>query len=84
MIVLVFLTGCGSGNNADDINLSENRIAEMTRLRWEIQQVDIEISKLVRRSAPNAEINQLESGREVLLKKVMVIQEIEQEYQSKK
>jgi hypothetical protein len=78
------LTGCGSGNDADDINLSEKRIAEMTRLRWEIEQVDIAISNLVRRSAPNAEINQLESGREILLKKVMVLHEIEQEYQSRK
>jgi uncharacterized protein YcfL len=84
IIVLVFLAGCGSGNNTDDINLSESRIVEMARLRWEIEQVDIEISKLARSSAPNAEINRLESGREVLLKKVMALQEIEQKYQSKK
>ena len=84
MFILLTLTGCGSGNNADDINLSENRIAEMTRLRWEIEQVDIVISELVRRRASNAEINQLESGREILLKKLMVLHEIEQEYQSRK
>ena len=84
IIVLVFLAGCGSGNNTDDINLSESRIAEMTRLRWEIEQVDIEISKLARSSVLNAEINRLESDREVLLKKVMALQEIEQKYQSKK
>jgi len=84
LFILLTLTGCGSGNNADDINLSENRIAEMTRLRWEIEQVDIVISELERRKASNAEINQLESGREILLKKLMVLHEIEQEYQSRK
>ena len=84
LFILLTLTGCGSGNNADDINLSENRIAEMTRLRWEIDQVDIVISELVRRRASNAGINQLESGREILLKKLMVLHEIEQEYQSRK
>ncbi len=84
MIVLVFLTGCGSGNNTDDINFSESRVAEMTRLRWEIEQVDLQISKLARSGAPNTEINQLESGREFLIKKVMVLHEIEQEHQSNK
>ena len=84
MIVLVFLAGCGSENNTNDINASENRIAELTRLNWEIEQVDKVISKLVREGAPNEEINKLESGRKILLKKVIVLYEIEQEYQSKK
>ena len=84
VILACFVSGCGSGNNTDDIKSSENRIAEMIRLRWEIEQVDLYISELKRSNAPNAEINQLESGREILLKKVMVLHEIEQEYQGKK
>ena len=88
MIVLVFLAGCGSGNNADDINSSLNRIADIILLKIEIENIDIQLSRLTRIksqiSSDQVKINELKSEKEILLDKLNLLREIEQEFQSKK
>ena len=88
MIVLVFLAGCGSGNNTDDINSSLNRIADIILLKIEIENIDIQLSRLTRIksqiSSHQVKINELKSEKEILLDKLNLLREIEQEFQSKK
>ena len=88
MIVLVFLAGCGSGNNADDINSSLNRIADIILLKIEIENIDIQLSRITRIksqiSSHQVKINELKSEKEILLDKLNLLREIEQEFQSKK
>ncbi len=88
MIVLVFLAGCGSGNNAGDINSSLNRIADIILLKIEIENIDIQLSRLTRIksqiSSHQVKINELKSKKEILLDKFNLLREIEQGLQSKK
>ena len=88
MIVLVFLAGCGSGNNAGDINSSLNRIADIILLKIEIENIDIQLSRITRIksqiSSHQVKINELKSEKEILLDKLNLLREIEQEFQSKK
>ena len=88
MIVLVFLAGCGSGNNTDDINSSQNRIADIILLKIEIEDIDLELFRLTRIksqiSSHQVKINELKSKKEILLDKLNLLREIEQGFQSKK
>ena len=88
MIVLVFLAGCGSGNNTDDINSSQNRIADIILLKIEIEDIDLQLFRLTRIksqiSSHQVKINKLKSKKEILLDKLDLQREIEQEFQSKK
>jgi hypothetical protein len=88
MIVLVFLAGCGSGNNTDDINSSQNRIADKILLKIEIEDIDLQLSRLTRInsqiSSHQVEINELKSEKEILFDKLNLLRETEQEFQSKK
>jgi hypothetical protein len=88
MIVLVFLAGCGSGNNTDDINSSQNRIADKILLKIEIEDIDLQLSRLTRInsqiSSHQVKINELKSEKEILFDKLNLLREIEQEHQSKK
>jgi hypothetical protein len=99
MIVLVFLAGCGSGNNTDDINSSQNRIADKILLKIEIEDIDLQLSRLTRInsqisasssesknliSSHQVKINELKSEKEILFDKLNLLRETEQEFQSKK
>ena len=87
MIVLVFLAGCGSGNNTDGINSSQNRIADIILLKIEIEDIDLQLSRLTRInsqiSSHQVKINELKSEKEILLDKLNLLRETEQEFQSK-
>ena len=99
LVVFLTFTGCDSGNNPNDIYLSENRIADLALLEIQMEDIDLEISHIIRSnerlnpSSPQSqrtisrnleEISKLESQRDILVKRRMVFYEIEQEYQSKK
>jgi hypothetical protein len=96
--IFLVLTGCSSGNVAEN-KLSENRIADIVLLKIEIEDIDSTISHIIKSnerlssSSPlsqrvisrnQEEISKLESQRDILEKKIMVLYEIEQEYQSNK
>ena len=97
LVIFLTFTGCDSGNNPNDIYLSENRIADLAMLKIEMENIDSKISHIIKSnerissSSPlsqrvisrnQEEISKLESQRDILEKKIMVLYEIEQEYQS--
>ena len=47
LAILFSLACCDSGNNLNDINLSKNRIADMTILKIKIENIDLEITSLI-------------------------------------
>jgi len=47
LAILFSLACCYSGNNLNDINLSKNRIADMTILKIKIENIDLEITSLI-------------------------------------
>ena len=96
--IFLVLTGCSSGNNAE-YKLSENRIADIAILKIRIENIDLEITRLItdnRKLNPSskqsqklissnlATISELESEKDILLNNLNVIYEIEREHQSKK
>ena len=46
LAILFSLAYCDSGNNLNDINLSKNRIADMTILKIKIENIDLEITSI--------------------------------------
>jgi len=99
LFVFLALAGCDSGINSDENKLTENRIADIALLEIHIQDVDSEITQLVKSNkqlSPSStlskriinenqiKISELQSQRDILEKKIMVLNEIEQEYQNNK
>ena len=99
LVIFLTFTGYNSGNNPNDIYLSENRIADLAILKIQMEGIDSKISHIIRSnerlnpSSPQSqrtisrnqeEISKLESQKDILVKRRMVLHEIEQEYQSKK
>jgi hypothetical protein len=99
LVIFLTFTGCDSVNNPNDIYLSENRIADLALLKIKMEKIDSEISSLINSnerpgsSSPQSQklisrnqekIRKFKSQRDILEKEVMLLHEIEQEYQSKK
>ena len=99
LFVLFALARCDSVNNSDEINLSQNRIADIALLEIEIQNIDSQITQLIKSNkqlSPSSfpskkiinenqiKISELQSQKEILENKVMVLYESKRDYQSKK
>ena len=99
LFVLFALARCDSVNNSDEINLSKNRVADITLLEIKIQNIDSEIKQLIisnKQLSPSStlskkiindnqiKISELQSQREILENEVKVLYESKQEYQNKK
>jgi len=99
LFVLFALAGCDSVNNSDEINLSNNRIADIALLEIKIQDIDSEITQLIKSNkqlnpsstlskkiinSNQTKISELQAQKEILEKEVMALYKSKQEYQSKK
>jgi hypothetical protein len=99
LFVLLALARCDSVNNSDQINLSQNRIADIALLEIKIKDIDSKTTRLTtsnRQLSPSSplskkiinenqiKISELQSQREISENEVKLLYEIEQEYQNKK
>jgi len=89
LVIFLILTGCNFANDADN-KLSENRIADIILLKIKIDEIDMQISRLIisnnkfssnplrfqnSNSRNQLEISELESEKEILLKKLNELNE---------
>jgi hypothetical protein len=99
LFVLFALARCDSVNNSDEIYLSQNRIADIALLEIQIKDIDSKITRLTTRNrqlSPSSslsktiinenqiKISELQSQKEILENKVMVLYGSKRDYQSKK